>query len=67
MNKCSRCSKPIQNGATITINKPVYVSRIERYVSRIERFYNICGYCTEEVEEFLSRTEEDENERRCQG
>lgn len=55
MNKCSRCSKPIQNGATITINKPVYSSRFER-------FYNICGYCTEEVEEFLSGEEEDENE-----
>ncbi len=55
MDKCSRCSKLIQNGATITINKPVYVSRIER-------FYILCGYCTEEVEEFLSRKEEDENE-----
>jgi hypothetical protein len=55
MNKCSRCSKQIQNGATITINKPVYSSRLER-------FYNICGYCVEDLEEFLSRKEEDEND-----
>ena len=53
MNKCSRCSKPIQNGATITINKPVYSSSLDR-------FYTLCGYCTEEVEEFLSRKEEGE-------
>ena len=56
MDKCSRCSKPITSGATITINKPVYSSRLER-------FYTLCGYCTEEVEEFLCRKEEDENER----
>jgi hypothetical protein len=56
MNKCSRCSKPIQNGATITINKPVYSSRFER-------FYTLCGYCTEEVEEFLRGNEEENNEK----
>ena len=55
MDKCSRCSKPIQNGATITIDKPVYISRLER-------FYTLCGYCTEDLEEFLCRKEEDENE-----
>ena len=52
MNKCSRCSKPIQNGATITVEKPVYNSSVEL-------FYTLCGYCTEELEEFLSRKEEE--------
>ena len=50
MKKCSRCSKIISDGATITINKPVYSARLER-------FYTLCGYCTEELEEFLSRKE----------
>lgn len=46
MDKCTRCSKPIQNGAIIMIDKPVYKSRLER-------FYTLCGYCVEELEEFL--------------
>lgn len=56
MDKCSRCSKIISDGATITINKPVYSARLER-------FYNVCGYCTEDLEEFLSRKEEESNEQ----
>ena len=55
MNKCSRCSKLIQNGATVTIKKPVYNSSVER-------FYTLCGYCTEDLEEFLNRKEEESNE-----
>ena len=50
MNRCSRCSKPIQNGATVTIEKPVYNSSVEL-------FYTLCGYCTEDLEEFVSRKE----------
>lgn len=50
MDKCSRCSKIISDGATITVKKPVYNSSVER-------FYTLCGYCTEEVEEFLSKEE----------
>ena len=52
MDKCSRCSKPISNGATITVEKPVYNARAER-------FYTLCGYCVEDLEEFLSRKEEE--------
>ena len=51
MDKCSRCSKPITSGSTITIGKLVYTSRLEL-------FYTLCGYCTEDLEEFL-RKEED--------
>lgn len=46
MDKCTRCNKPIQNWAVITITKLVYKSRFER-------FYKLCGYCTEDLEEFL--------------
>lgn len=46
MAKCSRCSKPTTNRATkITVDK-------------VERFYNICGYCMEDLEEFLSKEED---------
>ena len=49
MNKCSRCSKPIQNGATIvTVDKPVYNSSVEQ-------FYTLCGYCMEDLEELLGK------------
>ena len=53
MDKCSRCSKPIQNGATIAIDKPVYNARLVRV-------YNLCGYCTEDLEEFLRGNEEEQ-------
>ena len=55
MNKCSRCSKIISDGATIMINKPVCNARLRR-------FYTLCGYCTEELEEFLSKKEVESNE-----
>ena len=51
MNKCSGCAEPISHGATITVEKPVYNSSVER-------FYTLCGYCTEELEEFLSKEED---------
>mgnify|MGYP001365060044 CR=1 FL=1 len=54
MNKCTRCNK--QATATVMIDKPVYESRFER-------FYKLCGYCVEELEEFLSRKEEENNEK----
>ena len=60
MDKCSRCSKPIQNGATkVTTDKTVYAPDKIVYASRIERFYTLCGYCMEDLEEFLSRKEEE--------
>ena len=52
MDKCSRCSKIISDGATVTIEKPVYNSSVEL-------FYTLCGYCAEELEEFLNRKEEE--------
>ena len=55
MDKCTRCNKPITSGAIITIDKPVYKSRLES-------FYTLCGYCVEELEEFMNRKEEESNE-----
>ena len=44
MDKCTRCNKPAT--ATVMVDKPVYKSRLER-------FYKLCGYCAEDLEEFL--------------
>lgn len=52
MDKCTRCNK--QATATITIDKPVYKSRVER-------FYTLCGYCMEDLEEFLQKPKGSEN------
>ncbi len=49
MDKCSRCSKIISDGATkVTTDKPVYNSSVER-------FYTLCGYCMEDLEELLNK------------
>lgn len=55
MDKCTRCNKPIQNWAVVTITKLVCKSRLERS-------YRLCGYCVEELEEFLMEKKEESNE-----